>query len=74
VEYLVYNGKSENEKCGLYAHFQSGKNDDGTWAYDSGTIVDIYAYVFETGDVISSGKTGWEDAGSEEYQKATGEK
>jgi hypothetical protein len=74
VEYLVYDGKSENEKCGLYVHYQSNKNGDGVWAYDSSSILDIYAYVFESGDVISSGKTSWEDEGSEEYQKATAEK
>ena len=39
-----------------------------------GTIVDIYAYVYENGDVVSSGKTQWEDAGSETYQEVTGEK
>lgn len=74
VEYLVYNGKSENEKCGLYILYQSDKNDDGTWSYAEGIIVDIYAYVYENGDVVSSGKTQWEDIGSESYQEVTGEK
>lgn len=73
VEYLVYSGKSENEKCGLYVHYQSDKNNDGTWSYTDGTIVDIYAYVYESGDVVVSGKTQWEDAGSEAFQKATEE-
>lgn len=73
VEYLVYSGKSENEKCGLYVHYQSDKNNDGTWSYTDGTIVNIYAYVYESGDVVGSGKTQWEDAGSEAFQKATEE-
>lgn len=73
IEYLVYNGKSENEECGVYVHYRSSKNDDGTWEYDNGTILDIYAYVFESGDVVSSGKTDWSDIGSEAYREITGE-
>lgn len=74
IEYVVYDGKSENERCGLYVRYQSVKNDDGSWSYTNGTIVDIYAYVYENGDVISSGKTDWGDTGSEAYQEITGEK
>lgn len=74
IEYLVYIGKSENEKCGLYVHYQSNKNVDGTWSYANGTIVDIYAYVYENGDIVNSGKTNWNDVGSEAYQEITGEK
>lgn len=73
VEYMVYNGKSENEKCGLYVRYQSAKNADGTWSNADGTIVDIYAYVYESGDVVSSGKTHWGDIGSEAYREITGE-
>ncbi len=73
VEYLVYNGNSENEKCGLYVRYQSDKNNDGTWSYTDGIIVDIYAYVYESGDVVGSGKTQWGDAGCEAFQKATEE-
>ena len=72
IEYLVYNGRSENEKCGLYVHYRSEKNVDGTWSDTD--IMDIYAYVYESGDVVSSGKTYWGDIGSEAYQKITGEK
>lgn len=74
VEYLVYNGKSENGKCGLYVHYQSEKNTDGTWSDIDGTMIDIYAYVFESGMVVSSQKTHWEDIGSEMYQEVTGER
>lgn len=73
VEYLVYSGKSENGKCGVYAHYRSDKNADGTWTYVDGEIVDIYAYVCESGNVVSSGKTQWEDVGSEDFQRVTGE-
>lgn len=59
--------------CGLYVHYQSEKKADGTWSVSDGAIVDIYAYVYESGDVVSSGKTKWSDNGSEEYQRITGE-
>ncbi len=74
IEYLFYNGKSENQKCGLYVRYQGDKNADGTWSYADVKMVDIYAYVYESGDVVSSGKTQWEDAGSEDFQKVTGGK
>lgn len=74
VEYLTCTGRSQNEKCGIYVRYQNKKNADGAWNNMEGTIVDIYAYVYENGDVVSSGKTQWEDAGSETYQEVTGEK
>ena len=74
IEYVVYDGQSGNERCGLYVCYQSVKNNDGSWYYTNGTIVDIYAYVYENGDVISSGKTDWSDIGSEAFQEITGEK
>lgn len=74
VEYLTYSGRSQNGKCGIYVRYKNKKNEDGTWNNTDGIIVDIYAYVNETGDVVSSGKTQWEDAGSETYQEVTGEK
>lgn len=74
VEYLTYSGRSQNEKCGIYVRYQNKKNADGTWNNTEGTIMDIYAYVYESGDVVNSGKTAWEDAGSEAYQEVTGER
>lgn len=73
VEYLTYSGRSQNEKCGLYVRYLNKKNADGTWDNTDGTIVDIYAYVYESGVVVSSGKTQWEDAGSDAYREVTGE-
>lgn len=74
VEYVRYDRISENEKCGLYVRFLGEKNADGTWDSLEGTIVDMYAYVYESGQVVSSGKSGWGDIGSEAYQEVTGEK
>lgn len=73
IEYLVYDRDSQNGLCGLYVYYQCNKNDDGNYDYTNGVIIDIYAYAFGNGDVISSGKTSWEDTGSEAYQKVTGE-
>lgn len=74
VEYVRYDRISENEKCGLYVRFLGEKNADGTWFSLEGTIVDMYAYVYESGQVVSSGKTSWGDISSEAYQEVTGEK
>lgn len=71
VEYIVYDGKSENGKCGLYVRYRTEKGRDGTYAYSSAEIKDIYAYVFSSGEVISSGKTNWEDTGTDEFERAT---
>ena len=71
VEYIVYDGKSENGKCGLYVRYRTEKGRDGTYAYSSAEIKDIYAYVFSSGEVISSGKTKWEDTGTDEFERVT---
>ena len=71
VEYIVYYGKSENGKCGLYVRYRTEKGRDGTYAYSSAEIKDIYAYVFSSGEVISSGKTNWEDTGTDEFERVT---
>ena len=71
VEYIVYDGKSENGKCGLYVRYRTEKGGGGTYDYGSAEIKDIYAYVFSSGEVISSGKTNWEDTGTDEFKRAT---
>lgn len=71
VEYIVYDGKSENGKCGLYVRYRVEKGGDETYDYGSAEIEDIYAYVFSSGEVISSGKTNWEDTGTDEFEGAT---
>lgn len=73
VEYLMYDRPSANDACGLYVHYCSHKNEDGSWSTTDGEIQEMYAYVYETGEVIAAGKTAWSDPGTEEYQQATGE-
>lgn len=73
IEYLVYDRESQNGTCGLYVYYRTQKEEDGSWSPMEAAILDIYAYVYEEGEVISSGKTNWSDAGSEAYQEATGE-
>lgn len=73
AEYLVYDRESQNRQCGLYVYYQSEKDGDGAWDCGDGTILDIYAYVHETGAVVSSGKTQWTDTGSDAYREAAGE-
>lgn len=72
VRYLVYDRKSANKKCGLYVYFSREKNADGSWGTVE-TILDIYAYVYDTGDVVSSGKTHWADVATDAYSEVTGE-
>lgn len=71
VEYIVYDGKSENEKCGLYVRYRAEKGGGRAYDYGSAEIKDIYAYVFSSGEVISSGKINWEDTGTDEFERAT---
>ena len=74
IEYLVYNGKSENEKCGLYVRYQNKKDNNGTWSNANALIIDIYAYVYENDSVVSSGKTYWEDIALEAFQEVAEER
>lgn len=73
VEYLMYDRTSANGACGLYVHYHSDKNADGSWSTMDGEIQEMYAYVYDTGAVIPAGKTAWSDPGTPEYQQATGE-
>lgn len=73
VEYLVYDRESQNGLCGLYVYYRAPRAADGSWSPMDAEILEIYAYVYAGDSVISSGKTGWSDAGSEEYRDATGE-
>lgn len=73
IEYLIYNRQSRNGACGLYVHYINEKNSDGTWSAADAEFLDMYAYVYESGAVVSSGMRAWDDIGSEEYRRVTGE-
>ncbi len=72
VRFLRYDRESKNGECLLYVYYEGDKKDPSV-TNDSTHILDMYAYVIETGEVIDSGKTAWADAGTPEYREATGE-
>ncbi len=73
VSFLAYDRDSNNNKCGLYVYQSCIKNDGGSWSVQDAEILDIFAYVYDTGEVISSGRKAWTDTGNEAYCEATGE-
>lgn len=73
IEYLIYNRQSRNGACALYVHYINEKNSDGTWSASDAEFLDMYAYVYESGAVVSSGMRAWDDIGSEEYRRVAGE-
>ncbi|SES72995.1 hypothetical protein SAMN05216348_102114 [Olsenella sp. KH3B4] len=73
VVLLIYDRESANGACALFALESCPVEDYGSWSIDNASLLDEYAYVHETGQVIASGKTSWSDAGSQEYRDATGE-
>ncbi len=73
VNYLAYDRESKNGKCGLYVRYKVTKDSDDNWSYENATIENTYAYVYKTGEIISSEKKSWQDTGTEWYQNATGE-
>lgn len=74
---LVYDRDSKNGACSLYVLYCSPYNaESGSYYYYTDTmtqIMDVYAVVKGTGEVISSGKKTWSDPGNREYRMATGE-
>lgn len=73
VRFLRYDRESKNENCLLYVYYEADKYEDGSYSPSEARILDMYAYVPETGEVIVSGKKTWSDVGSAEYREATGE-
>lgn len=73
VRFLRYDRQSDNEKCCLYVYYQAEKEEDGSYSPSDAKILDMYAYVIDSGEVISSGRRAWADAGTEEYRKAVNE-
>lgn len=70
---LIYDRESANGACALYALESCLVEDYGSWSIDDATLLDEYAYVHETGEVIASGKTSWSDVGTQAFRNATGE-
>ena len=73
VHYLTYERDSANKACGLYVFYTSEKAPDGSWSRLNSTVRDIYAFCYESGQVLSSGKTGWDAPAAPDWQAATGE-
>lgn len=71
---LVYDRKFQNDACDLAVLEQVTYEQRGEECHAVDTsILDMYAVVRDTGEVIASGKTDWGDIGSKAYQAATGE-
>lgn len=68
--YILYDRESSNGKCALYVLYQS-KNDDEL--NSDSQILEMYAYEYSTGKVIVANRHSWNDVGTDEYYKATGE-
>ena len=73
VRFLRYDRVSKNQLCYLYVYYESAKNADGSYSPTEARILDMYAYVVDTGHVVSSGKKAWADLGNTEYREVTGE-
>jgi len=73
VRFLRFDRESQNGKCLLYVYYEADKNEDGSYSPTEARILDMFAYVIDTGEVIASGKTAWSDVGTKEYREATGE-
>ena len=68
--YLLYDRDSANSKCALYVLYQSEEDAEGD---SDPQIVDMYAYDYSSGKVITACRHDWSDAGTDEYREATGE-
>ena len=68
VVLLIYDRESANGACALFALESCPVKGYGSWSIEEATLLDEYAYVYETGEVIASGKTSWSDAGTQEFR------
>jgi hypothetical protein len=73
VVLLIYDRESANGACALFALESCPVKGYGSWSIEEATLLDEYAYAYETGEVIASGKTSWSDTGTQEFRDATGE-
>ena len=68
--YILYDRDSSNGKCALYVLYQSkhsGEENSDT------QILEMYAYEYASGKVITADRHAWSDVGTDEYREATGE-
>ena len=73
VRFLQYDRISANNKCFLYVYYEASMAEDGTWSATEAQILDMYAYVIDSGEVVASGKQSWSAPGSDIYREASGE-
>lgn len=73
IEYLVYDRDFQNTNCGIYIYFKCNKNKDGSWSPMEAQIIDFFAYEYSSKKVVKGNKGGWNDLGSDEYRRITGE-
>lgn len=69
-KYILYDRDSANKKCALYVLYQSDK---GSRDDLNTQIVEMYAYEYSNGKVITADRHSWSDVGTDEYREATGE-
>lgn len=69
-EYILYDRDSSNGKCALYVLYQSKNNGEGN---SDSQILEMYAYEYSSGKVITADRHAWIDVGTDEYREATGE-
>ena len=68
--YILYDRESVNGKCALYVLYRSSVESEED---SDPQIVEMYAYEYASGTVITAGRHDWSDAGTDEYREATGE-
>ena len=68
--YILYDRNSSNGKCALYVLYQSKNNGEGS---SDSQILEMYAYEYSSGKVITADRHAWSDVGTDEYREATGE-
>lgn len=73
IKYIEFYRISKNERCNLYVLYSCKKASDGSFSPPDASLQNIFAYEIETGKVVASGKTKWDDVGSDEYREISGE-
>ena len=71
---VIYNSESKNQKCHEYVYYEDYLSDDDSATFISGSsILNTFAVVKSNGQVVASGKTSWESAGTKEFNDITGD-